>query len=498
MAVDTPIRATEPAPAPALEEGKGRRFGRAACLVGGVIAWPTFLFFVVFSAVCLFWVALPIVMLQELPTGTVLGVAALVVAVTGGLYWLVTRFVTSRRIVRWIGGVSAGLTLFACLVWAPTSYDDALFVARAMAWGESDVHDYEKFPEREVPNAAPVFRFDEQLTPEAFETIEYESDGRVQEAPFDEFLRDSNTTSFIVIQDGAISYENYFNGYERDSIVTSFSAAKSVTSALVGIAIDEGLIGGVDDRVVTYLPELRGRGLDELTIRDLLLMSTGVRFEYDDERGPMALWPFSDESMSYAHPNLRDLVLHLPASDEATGEAFKYNPYNTILLGVILERATQMPVTEYLSERIWQPLGMEFPASWSLDSTRDGFEKMESGLNGRAIDFAKFGQLFLNNGAWDGRQIISSQWVAESTQPDPTDDRPWLVSQDWPERGGYYAYQWWGQTIPDGGYHYSAQGHLGQFIAVFPETDTVIVRFGINEGSVDWDDVLGRVAAGLR
>jgi CubicO group peptidase (beta-lactamase class C family) len=497
VAVSTPTR---PPLAPPTASGPwGRQVTRFAKLALGAVAWAVFLFWAVFAALGLFWVALPIVMLGSAPAGLVLVVAAVVLTITGVLYWVLTRFVTRTVIVRWVGGGSAGLALFACVVWAPTSYDDALFLARTMAWGDSDVHDYEKLPERAVANAAPVFHFDTQLTPEQFQTIEYQAGGVVKHPPFDEFLRDSNTTSFIVIKDGVVRYENYFNGYRRESIVTSFSTAKSFISALVGIAIDEGRIGSVDDRVIAYLPELRGRGIETLTIRDLLLMSTGVRFLYDGERGlKVVLWPFGDEAMSYIHPNLRNLTLHLPASDEPPGAAFKYNPYNTILLGLILERSTHVPVAQYLSEKLWQPLGMEFSASWSLDSTHDGFEKMESGLNGRAIDFAKFGQLFLDNGAWNGERIVSPQWVAESTSPDPADDRPWLIDQDWKDAGGYYKYQWWGKRTTDGGYQYSARGHLGQLIAVFPATRTVIVRFGINEGGVDWDDVAARVAANLR
>jgi CubicO group peptidase (beta-lactamase class C family) len=497
MAIDTPA---QPVGQSATRDAGARRRSLVGVvkLLVGLAVWSLLAFFAAFAALGLFWTALPILMLQSAPAGIVFAVAAVILAITAGVYWVATRFVASKVVVRSVGATVAGVTLFACVVWAPTSYDDALYLARAMSWADSDVHDYEKFPSREIANAAPAFHFGEQLTPEDFRTIEYESNGVVQEAAFDEFLRNTDTTSFIVIKDGAIRYENYFNGYQRDSIVTSFSTAKSFTSALIGIAIDDGAIGSVHDPVVSYLPELRGRGLDELTVRDLLMMSTGVRFLYDGERGAkVLLWPFGDEAMSYMHPDLRNLALHLPASAEPPGAAFKYNPYNTILLGLILERATHMPVTQYLSERIWQPLGMEFPASWSLDSTRHGFEKMESGLNGRAIDFAKFGQLFLDNGAWNDTQVIPSQWVAESTAPDDSDRRLWLIDQYWRDRGGYYKYQWWGRRTADDGYRYSAQGHLGQIIAVFPATHTVIVRFGITEGGVDWDDVLARVAASL-
>jgi CubicO group peptidase (beta-lactamase class C family) len=145
------------------------------------------------------------------------------------------------------------------------------------------------------------------------------------------------------------------------------------------------------------------------------------------------------------------LALGLPASDEPVGEAFKYNQCHPLLLGLILERTTGRTVSAYTSEKIWQPLGTELPATWSLDSTKHGFEKMESGLNGRAIDFAKFGSLFLHEGTWNGHQVISEQWVIESTAPDPGDARPWLSHQDWKNAGGYYKYQWWGIPREGGG-----------------------------------------------
>jgi len=204
-------------------------------------------------------------------------------------------------------------------------------------------------------------------------------------------------------------------------------------------------------------------------------------------------------SLAYSYPNLRSLVLRLPPSKEPVGAAFNYNQYYPILLGMILERTTHRPVAEYLQEQIWQPLGMEYAASWSLDSTQDGFEKMESGLNARAIDFAKFGRLFLNRGNWNGRQIISAGWVTASTAPDPDDHRPFLSYHDWKDAGGYYKYMWWGMPTPDAGYYFSARGHLGQLIAVFPDDRLIIVRFGLNAEGVDsWDDVIETVAAKLR
>jgi CubicO group peptidase (beta-lactamase class C family) len=294
------------------------------------------------------------------------------------------------------------------------------------------------------------------------------------------------TQALVVLKDGKVVYEQYYNGYQRDSIVTSFSTVKSFNSAMIGIAIDRGLISSVDDPFVRYLPELAGRGLDEMTIRDLLMMSSGIAYIEDENLFPGLGAPFSDDAKTYYYPDLRALALEnvLPG-DEPVGLYFHYNNYHPILEGMILERVTGMPVAQFLEQNIWQPLGAEYPASWSLDSEETAFEKMESGLNGRAIDFARFGLLFLNNGSWNGQQIVSPAWVQESTLPDPADQRD---SPLWPEyrnNGGYYRYHWWGNLRPDGHADFTAAGAHGQYIYVCPQKNLVIVRFGEDDRPLD-------------
>ena len=245
------------------------------------------------------------------------------------------------------------------------------------------------------------------------------------------------TQALIVIKDDQIVYEKYYNGYQRDSIVTSFSSAKSFNSAMIGKAIDEGLIGSVNDPVIRYLPELKGRGLDEMTLRDLLMMSSGIQYTEDENLFPLLGAPFSDDAKTYYYPDLRRLVLRdVKHGAEPVGKYMHYNNYHPILEGMILERVTGMPVAKYLEKTIWQPLGMEYPASWSLDSEATAFEKMESGINARAIDFARFGLLFLHNGRWNGQQVISKQWVKESTAPDPADQREWPYWPEYLQNGG--------------------------------------------------------------
>lgn len=495
---------TTPSPPPSAGwhiDSRGTHTRRAMRLMVGAIGWALLVPMVLFIAYLVGLIVLATVLLGRptvLDEGAI--VFLLLLALIGSLMWLLGRFVARPRTVAWCVAALLAAVAVAETTWAATSPDEALYVARQVAWGDSRVTDYQLFPARAIANAPPVYRFRSRLAPELLQPITYQSGGQTRQLGFEEFLEATNTTSFIVIKDDTILYEGYFNGYSRDSIVTSFSMAKSFTSALIGIAIEEGAIGSVNDPVITYLPELRGRGLDDLTIRHLLTMSSGIRYVHDDAVSPLQdLTQFTDDGLSYSYPNLRSQVLRLQPDGEPVGTYFNYNNYYPQLLGMILERTTHRSPAEYLQEKIWRPLGMEYPASWSLDSEASGFELMTAGINGRAIDFAKFGRLFLNDGAWNDEQIIPAAWVVESTAPDPYDRRPWRSERSenvWPEQGGYYKYLWWGRRNPDGSYTYEAHGKRGQRIVVSPSAGVVVVRFGTDMGGVDaWEDVIADIIA---
>ena len=155
---------------------------------------------------------------------------------------------------------------------------------------------------------------------------------------------------------------------------------------------------------------------------------------------------------------------------------------NTQLLGLILERALKnKTITQYLEEKIWIPFEMEYDASWSLDRKKNGIEKTFCCLNARARDFAKIGKLYLNNGQWNGKQIVSESWVKQSTKIDQTNGSAW-----------YYQYQWW---IPTYNGDFMAQGILGQFIYVHPKNNIIIVRLGKNTGNANWWKLLSDLGA---
>ena len=280
--------------------------------------------------------------------------------------------------------------------------------------------------------------------------------------------------------------ENYYSS-AREDIHTSFSVAKSFDSALIGAAIADGYIASLDEPVINYVPEIAGRGLDSLTIRNLLRMDSGIRYRSEAEW----LAPFSDDALTYYPPNLRAIAYSVQPGSTPIGAAFHYNNFHPLLEGIILERATAMPVSRYLQERIWKPMGAQFPATWSLDSEASGFEKMESGINARAVDYARFGLLYLHNGEWNGQQILPAAWVAASTQPDAGDDRLFEGYPLWEEVDGYYGYHWWGLRNAGGSYDFMAHGHLGQIIYVAPRKNMVVVRLGEEpDEKVNWAFVL--------
>ena len=351
---------------------------------------------------------------------------------------------------------------------------------REITNGDSSITTWKIFPQRPVATGSSTSALPQGHTvnlPDAITFPVATAPGTQRTARLNDLIAQSDTKAFIVIRDDAVVYEGYFNGSSRDAIDTSFSIAKSFTSTLIGIGIDEGKIASVNDPVIKYLPELQGRGLDTLTIRDLERMSSGIPFS----TGGRFTGAFSDSSRSYYSANLRQVLLNLRHGDEPIGAYFRYQDYSPLLEGLILERATGDHVAQYLQEKVWQPMGMEYPASYGLDSSADGLEKTNSDLEARAIDFARFGLMLLHQGRWNGKQIVSARWVTEATTPDLTDQRPWKTSPFWPQVGGYYKYHWWGLNNPDGTYDYFALGKDGQVIYVSPATNTVVVRLGAGD-----------------
>ena len=365
---------------------------------------------------------------------------------------------TRRRWLRNTLAVVVALVLSVPLLygWAWLSTDRSS-IARAMIWTEADVDDRFRFPDRPIAageEASPL--------PAGPELDLAASDG----SDLDGFLRRTDTTAFVVVDDDRLVYERYFGGARRRTPQTSFSVAKSFLSTLVGIAIDEGSIGGLDDPVTEYVPELAERDprFERITLRHLLSMTSGLRYAEQDL--PL---PWGDDIDTYYGTDLRDLALTETEIVGPPGRDWLYNNFNPLLLGLVLERATGTTVSDFMATRLWRPLGAEFDASWSLDSEASGFEKMESGLNVAPVDYARFGQLFLHGGEWNGNRIVSEDWVRSATDADATTDP-----------AGFYQLFWWVDV--DRPERFYALGNFGQYVYVAPDADAVIVRNGRDWG----------------
>ncbi len=336
-------------------------------------------------------------------------------------------------------------------------------VGRFVVYNIADVRDYKKFPRRDLVKPSATFYFHQSDHGKAPKSITDET-GRTMS--FDQYLEENHTVAFLIIQHDTIQYEKYFNGYQQSGIVPSFSMAKSLTSILIGCAVDEGLIGSVGDPVTKYIPELSKNGFDQVTIEHLLQMTSGLKFNEGYYN------PFGQVATFYYGTNLQNAIRHLKLK-RAPGKQFEYVSGGTQLLGLVLVRALKgKTITQYMEEKLWAPLGMQYDASWSIDRKRDGLEKTFCCVNATAIDFAKIGRLYLHEGNWNGRQIVSKEWVAQSTKVDSSGGGAW-----------YYQYQWW---LPTKSGDFLANGHLGQYIYVNPAKDLVIVRLGKKPGKVKW------------
>lgn len=346
-------------------------------------------------------------------------------------------------------------------------------LGRFIVYNFADIHDYRKFPSRPLVSGPAKYNFPRAVKGKAPDSLTVNH----KMMKFERFLEDQKTVAFLIIRNDTIQYENYFKGYQAESIIPSFSMAKSVTSILIGCAIDDGLIKSVDEPVTNYIPELKKNGFDQVSIRHLLQMTSALRFNES------YINPFGHAASFYYGRHLKRDMYRLKLKG-TPGRKTEYVSGNTQLLGFVLERALkEKTITRYCQEKLWTPLEMEYDASWSLDRKKDGMEKTFCCINARARDFAKIGRLYLNKGNWNGRQIVSRQWVEASTKIDTTNGS-----------AAGYQYQWW---LPSDKGDFMAEGILGQFIYVNPSQNLVIVRMGSNYGKVDWPGFFMRLAESI-
>ena len=265
------------------------------------------------------------------------------------------------------------------------------------------------------------------------------------------------TKSFLVIKNDSILFEKYYDGYDQNSLSNSFSVAKSIVTSMMGKAIMEGKIKGLDQPVSDYFEEYKEGLASELTVGDLAKMSSGMKWS---EKYYNVI---NITSESYFTKDLRSVILRQKIIDKP-GQGFRYSSGDTQLLGMVIEKATGVSLSEYLTEKFWKPMGAENNALWQIDSENYGMEKAYCCIAGTARDFARFGKLYINKGKWNDEVILDSSFVELSIQPS-FEDSP------------YYGYGWWLYDY-EGKKVFTMNGHRGQFIISFPEENIIIARQG--------------------
>lgn len=348
-------------------------------------------------------------------------------------------------------GVSLTAVLLSGTLFLP-SFDH---IRNFIAWGKHSIFDFRTHPTRLIDNGdAPQMWPQDSL----YNKIQIPDSLLAQ-------IDSNNTHAFLVIQDGKLLYEKYYDGYTKDSISGSFSAAKSIISMLVGIGVGEGKIKSIDEPVGNYVPHFKEGELAKIKIKDLLTMSSGTNYLEGDQSymGLAAKLYYADDE---------DYVVNLMEAKEPAGINWEYRSGDTQVLGLLVEKAFGKSISELTATYFMKPMGAENDAKWLLDGDSK-HEKAFCCFNGVARDYARFGALMLANGKWKDKQIVPEDYMKTATSPasylkDPTE-------------GGkavdYYGYQFWvvnhrGMAVP------SMNGLFGQYVYAIREKNAIIVRLG--------------------
>ena len=358
------------------------------------------------------------------------------------------------------------------------------YLGRIVSLRGVDVEDYVHLPSRSVANAPGSEPFVEARDPVWMaRTLENEL---ANPEGFDAFATRNGTTAFIILADGKLVDERYFGGAGPGSMFKSFSISKSILSALFGIAAADGFIDR-EDRLGDHIPGLATKALADVRLGQLLDNVSGFAYQ----RGGL---PWRQQPRMYYSTDIR-AYLRQTKLIHAPGTKFEGEDLSPLLVGYALESALRKrdpkaTLSDFAAKRLWQPLGAQYPALWNIDHAGDGMEKVESGFAARAIDLARFGQLYLDGGVVGGKQIVPADWVAQSRTA-PTDKVP----NRFIDADGHYRNLWWGAPRKvDQTQRFYANGHFGQRIFVDPDKKLVIVRLGSDSGDVDWTALLGKIA----
>jgi len=327
------------------------------------------------------------------------------------------------------------------------------YVKRALWYGGPEIDDYKIFYNRVIEAG----KYDPWRKHKKYNNFVIPEERR-------KIIESYNPIAALVIQNEEIKYEEYWEGYTQDSVSNSFSAAKSIVALLIGIALDEGKITSLDQKVGDFIKVYKQGNRAELTIRQVLTMSTGLNWK------ETYVTPFSTTSKAYYGTDLNSLIESLDVIKQP-GVEFEYLSGNTQLLAMIVQSATGKSISEYTSEKIWKHIGAKHDAIWNLDR-KNGMEKAYCCFYTNVRDFARFGQLILNKGSWKGERIISEAYINEATSP-----KNYLVDKLTGDAVDFYGFQWWlinynSMQIP------YMRGILGQYVFVIPEKNAIVVRLG--------------------
>jgi CubicO group peptidase (beta-lactamase class C family) len=367
------------------------------------------------------------------------------------------------------------------------------YVWRAIVWHRQSPHDDARFSARNISASSRPVYFPTDPTGAALVRATFAHLAPAELRPgetVEQFLARTQTTSLLVLRGGRLLYEGYFNGHQRDTVQGSFSMAKSVISLLIGIAIAEHKLPSIDAPAEDLLPDVKGLHNSGISLRDLSDMTAS----FVTHKGHL-WWPFNvwdDYKLMDFAPDLRT-VADAVQPEYLPSTHFEYDGRNAMLLGMMLERRMHEHVARLLKQRLWHPMGAEFPASWSLDSRASGFEKMETGVNARPIDFLKIGQLVLRSGvAESGERLVPESWIEQIIMPS-RHVAGWAFEKD-----RFYTLLWWGFTRTGESPDVFAEGNFGQVMLVSRANDVVLLRTGNSEGGVpSWPQLLRGLASGL-
>lgn len=360
--------------------------------------------------------------------------------------------------VKWVIGGLAGLAALAAIGWLSLSDDQRGLLANlptdrnVLFWDDA-----QREAAFRAMDSMPVLA--EARVIEAGDTVFPLPKGKTLGLDYDieRYMQQQRSAAIVIVLDGKVVFERYGLGFGPQGKWTSFSVAKSLTSTLAGAAVKDGSIRSLDDKVTDYIPDMKGSVYDDVTVRQLLTMTSGVKWneDYTDPKSDVALFNEHqvedgvDVTVSY----MRKLAREAPP-----GQKFVYKTGETNLIGVLISQATGKPLAEYLSEKVWAEFGMEHDASWLLGSS--GHEISGCCIQAATRDMARFGLFMLGGGVASGQQVLPAGWISEATTKQAETGEP----------GRGYGFQWW--TYDSGAY--SAQGIFGQGIFIDPARKLVI------------------------